>query len=195
MEEKIRNLTFIVIFGFIIIIMLIIGLYFRDGSSSTTSTDNNSSGGSQTSTTGYDVSNMTKVDLDGALALFEEEGTHVLYIGRSNCSVCVSYVPTLNEVQEDLGFKTNYLDVQSYINNWESAKEEIKPLTDLFTVESTVRTTMDGETVTLEDTIGNLFYDYGFTPITVIIKDGEMVDGFVGYRDTETLTSLLEEYL
>lgn len=192
MEEKIRNLTFIVILGFVVTFILIIGLYFRDGGTSSNTTTENNSGGSSSSTSEYDVSNMTAVDVDGAVDLFDEEGTHVLYIGRSNCSVCIQFVPVLNEVQEDLGFTTYYLDVLDYINNWESTKDELEPLTELLTIETTVRTTINSENVTLEDTVGNLFYDYGFTPITVIIKDGEMVDGFIGYRDKDSLTELIE---
>ena len=190
MEEKIRNLTFIVILGFVITFMLIIGLYFRDGGTSSNSTSGNNSSGSSSSTSEYDVSNMTAVDVDGAVDLFDEEGTHVLYIGRSNCSVCIQFVPVLNEVQEDLGFTTYYLDVYDYINDWKNTKDELEPLTELLTTETTVRTTINSENVTLEDTVGNLFYDYGFTPITIIIKDGEMVDGFIGYRDKDSLTEL-----
>ena len=194
MEEKIRNLTFIVILGFIIMFILIIGLYFRNGGSSSNTRNNGSnSGGSAPSNSNYDVSNMEEVDVDEALALFEEEGTHVLYMGRSTCSVCVQFVPVLNEVQQNLGFKSYYFNVET--SNWSDFQDEIKPLTDKLTVETTVRTTMDGESVTLEDTVGNLFYEYGFTPVTIIIKDGEMVDGFIGYRDNETLTDLIEQYL
>ena len=205
MEEKIRNLTFIVVLGFIITFILIIGLYFRGGTSSTTSSNNNNSSGSSSSSTTYDVSDMNEVNIDEAIALFEEEGTQVVYIGRSSCSVCVSYVPVLNEVQDDLGFTTNYLDVTTIADIWDTdladdedtqaLDEKVQEFIKQLSVETTVRTTIDGESVTLEDTIGNLFYEYGFTPITVIIKDGEMVDGFVGYRDAETLTDLIEEYL
>lgn len=195
MEEKIRNLTFIVILGFVVTFILIIGLYFRDGGTSSNTTTGNNSGGSSSSTSEYDVSNMTAVDVDGAVDLFDEEGTHVLYIGRSNCSVCIQFVPVLNQVQEDLGFTTYYLDVYDYINDWKNTRDELKPLTELLTTETTVRTTINSENVTLEDTVGNLFYDYGFTPITIIIKDGEMVDGFIGYRDKDSLTELIEENL
>ena len=195
MEEKIRNLTFIVILGFVITFMLIIGLYFRDGGSNSNTTTKNNSGGSQSSSSEYDVSAMNEVSLDEAVDLFDEKGTHVLYIGRADCSVCIQFVPVLNEVQEDLGFTTYYLDVYDYINDWKNTRDELKPLTELLTTETTVRTTINSENVTLEDTVGNLFYDYGFTPITVIIKDGKMVDGFIGYRDKDSLTELIEENL
>ena len=42
MEEKIRNLTFIVILGFVVTFILIIGLYFRDGGTSSNTTTTNS---------------------------------------------------------------------------------------------------------------------------------------------------------
>lgn len=197
MEEKIRNLTFIVIFGFIIMFILIIGLYFKDGGSSNNSSNNGSSSSSSgsSSTSNYDVSQMNEVDVDDALALFDEEGTHVLYIGRSTCSVCVQFVPVLNEVQEDLDFKTNYLDVDAISSIWaknktDAAEEmynQVKRLTDKLDIEASA----NGET----DTLGNLFISKGFTPALVVIKDGKVVEGFFGYRDKDTLTGILEEYL
>lgn len=196
MEEKIRNLTFIVIFGFIIMFILIIGLYFKDGGSSNNSTkSSSSSSSSESSSSDYDVSQMKEVDVDDALALFDEEGTHVLYIGRSTCSVCVQFVPVLNVVQEDLDFKTNYLDVDAISSIWaknktDAAEEmynQVKRLTDKLDIEASA----NGET----DTLGNLFISKGFTPALVVIKDGKVVEGFFGYRDKDTLTGILEEYL
>lgn len=196
MEEKIRNLTFIVIFGFIIMFILIIGLYFKDGGSSNDSTKSSrSSSSSESSSSDYDVSQMKEVDVDDALALFDEEGTHVLYIGRSTCSVCVQFVPVLNEVQKDLDFKTNYLDVDAISSIWaknktDAAEEmynQVKRLTDKLDIEASA----NGET----DTLGNLFISKGFTPALVVIKDGKVVEGFFGYRDKDTLTGILEEYL
>ena len=188
MEEKIRNLTFIVIFGFIIMFILIIGLYFKDGGSSNNSTkSSSSSSSSESSSSDYDVSQMKEVDVDDALALFDEEGTHVLYIGRSTCSVCVQFVPVLNEVQEDLDFKTNYLDVNAFTNNWSAAKEDLEPLTNKMDIEASANDK--------KGTLGELFVNYGYTPALVIIKDGKVVEGFFGYRDKDTLAGILEEYL
>lgn len=183
-EVKLKNLTFIVILGFIIIAMLIIGLYFKSGSvnDSTNNTSNNNSTSSD-----YDVSKMNEVDIDGALSLFDKKGTHVLYMGRSTCSVCVQFVPVLNEVQEDLDFTTNYLDVATFMSNWSAAKDDLKPLTDKMDIEASA----NGE----EGTLGELFVNYGYTPALVIIKDGKVVDGFFGYRDAETLTETLNKYL
>ncbi len=185
MEEKIRNLTFIVILGFIILGILIIGLYFKDGVS--TNNNNSNNNGSNSSTEGYDVSKMNEVDVDEVLALFEEDGTHVLYIGRSTCSACIQFVPVLNQVQEELNFTTNYLDVQQYMGNWSKAQEELSPLMELATIEATA----NGETGEL----GELFIENGFTPVLIVIKDGEIVEGFFGSRSATELTNILEEYL
>ncbi len=184
LETKIKNLTFIVILGFVILLMLVIGLYFKGGSNTDTKTNNESS--STNNSTEYDVSKMNEVDVDGALELFKDKDVHVLYLGRSTCSACIKFVPVLNEVQEDLGFTVDYLDVATFMNNWSSAKEDLEPLTNKMTVEATA----NGETGTL----GELFLENGFTPALVIIKDGKVVDGFFGYRDTDTLSSLLKEY-
>ncbi len=193
MEEKIRNLTFVVILGFIITFILIIGLYFRDGGNTNYGSSNNgssgsSSSGSSTTSTDYDVSAMNEVDVDEALALFDEKGTHVLYIGRSTCSVCVQFVPVLNEVQKELNFTTNYLPVEtSATKTWSDFQDELKPLTDKLTIEATA----NGN----KGTLGELFITNGYTPALVVIKDGEVVEGFFGYRDADTLTDILEEYL
>lgn len=197
MEEKIKNLTFIVVLGFIIMFILIIGLYFKDGGTTTETTNKGTSGGSATSDTEYDVSEMNEVDLEEAVALFDEKGTHVLYMGRSACTYCRQFVPVLNEVQEDLGFTTNYLDVNTIVDIWSSQKKntdegkallkQVKELTDKITIEATA----NGETGEL----GELFVENGYTPATVVIKDGKVVEGFFGYRNAETLTELLEKYL
>ena len=183
MEEKIRNLTYIVIIGFVVMAILIIGLYFQGDSN----TANNNSSGSSSSTTEYDVSEMNEVSVDEAVALFEEEGTHVLYIGRSGCTYCRQFVPVINEVQAELGFTTNYLDVQEYINNWQGSSDELEPLAELLTIEASA----NGESGTL----GDLFLERGYTPVFVVIQDGEVVEGFFGYQGAEAVTSLLEEYL
>ena len=53
----------------------------------------------------------------------------------------------------------------------------------------------ESEKVTLDDTMGNIFIKYGFTPTIVIIKDGKMVDGFIGYKDHDTVKKLVEKYM
>lgn len=184
LEIKIKNLTYIVLIGFIVITILIVGLYFKDGIPTKSSTNNTNTGtNNNQSTTNYDVSKMNAVNVEKALALFNEKGTHILYIGRSDCSSCISTVPVLNQVQEELKYTTNYFDLNQ-TKNWQT---EMKELADKFTVAATVKDE--------ESTIGKLFIEHGYTPTIIIIKDGKVVDGFIGYRDHDTLKELVSKYL
>ena len=178
MEDKLRNLTFIVVFGFIIMAILIIGLYFRDGSTNSTTTGSSSS---DSSTTEYDVSAMNGVDADEALALFEEEGTHVLYIGRSTCSACIQFVPQLNQVIDDWDLEINYLPLGS------NFRTEFADLFDKLSIETEINNE--------EGTYGELLEAHGYTPFVIVIQDGKMVDGFVGSRDADTIKAFLEPYV
>ncbi len=182
LETKLKNLTFITILGFVIIIILIIGLYFKGSGWSTSSktTDNNSN-----NEVSYDVSKMKTVTGKEAAKLFDEKGTHILYIGRPTCGVCVNLLPNLNQVQEELKYTTNYLLLD------DNFRTEFKDLFDKLTIETSI--TSGGKTY--EGTFGEILKEGGFTPIVVVIKDGKMVDGFIGYKTYENVLSLIKKYL
>ena len=174
-ETKLRNLTFIVILGFVILGLLVIGLYFTKNESSKSSTT------PTTTDVNYDVSKMNQISGSDAAKLFDEKGTHILYIGRSTCSVCVKLVPELNEVINSIDVKINYSPLES------TFRSDFEDLFDKLSIETTVNEN--------EGTFGELLKEYGYTPVVVIIKDGKMVDGFVGYRDADTIKTLFEKYL
>lgn len=176
-EVKLKNLTFIVIIGFIIIGLLIIGLYFKGGVSTKNSGTTNNGG----ETVKYDVSKMKQVTGDEAAKLFDEKGTHFLYIGRSTCSVCVTLVPELNTVINDMTLTLNYLPLN------QTFRTDFKDLFDKLDIETTVNNN--------KGTFGELLEEYGYTPIVIVIKDGKMVDGFVGYRDANKIEDLFKKYL
>lgn len=184
LETKIKNLTFITVLGFVLLGVLIIGLYFK-GDSKKNTTNTNNSGTQSSAELEYDkvAANFKSVTAAQALDLFNQKGTYVLYIGRNDCSVCQSYVSVLKEVQDDLNIKANYYD----LNTAKNFKTELKDLSAKFTV----KTTANNE----KDTIGNLFIKYGYTPTTVIIKDGKCVDGFIGYRNKDKMKELISKYL
>lgn len=178
LDVKLRNLTFIVILGFVLIALLIIGLYFKDGSSKTS---NGGSSSSSDTSVKYDVSKMKQVTGDEAAKLFDEKGTHILYIGRSTCSVCVNLVPELNTVMSDMTLTINYLPLT------QTFRTDFKNLFDKLDIETTVNNN--------KGTYGELLEEYGYTPVVVVIKDGKMVDGFVGYREASKIEELFKKYL
>lgn len=178
-ETKLKNLTFIVVIGFIIMGLLIIGLYFKGVDIS--SKDGGTTSGDSSETVKYDVSKMKQITGEEAAKLFDEKGTHFLYIGRSTCSVCVNLVPELNTVMNDMAITLYY----SPLN--QTFRTDFKDLFGKLDIETTVNNN--------KGTYGELLEEYGYTPVVVVIKDGKMVDGFVGYRDASKIEELFKKYL
>lgn len=162
-------------------------LIFKNNDSSSnkdTNTSNNSGTTSDNdeSSANYDVSKMKELSLSDALGLFDnKDETYVLYIGRPDCSACITYVPTLNEAQENLGYTTQYLN----LNNIDTKSDDYTKFINKLSVKYTM--SISGEEKT--ETFGTWM---GYTPMTIIIKDGKMVDGEIGAISYSTLVSLLE---
>lgn len=184
LEGKLKNLTYTVIFGFVILGLLIIGLYFKENKVVSTGTTTNKED-SQSSSSTYDVSKMNEVTGAEAAKLFDKKGTQILYIGRPTCGVCVSLVPELNTVIKDLDVTINYSELK------DSFRTDFEDLFDKLDIETKINS--NGEE--LSGTYGELLNKRGFTPLVVIIKDGKMVDGFVGYKKADKIEELFNKYL
>ncbi|MBE6154915.1 MAG: hypothetical protein E7163_05035 [Firmicutes bacterium] len=175
-ETKLNTLMYIVISGFVIIGLLVIGLYFTNNGTSVSEEPKTTE-----SDTNYDVSKMNTVTGKEATELFDKKGTHFLYIGRPTCGVCVNLVPNLNATIEELDVTINYLELES------TFRDDFGDLFDHLDI----KTKINGE----EGTFGELLETYGYTPLVIIIKDGKMIEGFVGSRDSETIIELFKKYI
>lgn len=169
----------IVITGFNLLLTFI-NLFSTKDTSSTISNDSTTNQTSQNSD--YDVSDFNTLNLSGVLDLFEKDGTSVLYLGRSTCSACVSFLPTVKAVQEKYGYVTNYLDITTV----STGSSDYKKFQELLEVEVTEN--INGEEVTAD--IGEFF---GYTPMVIIIKDGKAVDCSVGAYSESKFEEFLNE--
>ena len=178
MKENI-NYTIILnkIFTVLVVIAIILGvnLLFTmisltngESGSGSNNSSNSSTSGTQTSSD-YDVSDFDTLTLAQVLKLFDSKDTSVLYLGRSSCSACVSFLPTLKSVQKDLGFKTKYLDITTVDTSSSDYSTFISKLTKEIEVNA------NGTKST-----GKISEFYGYTPMVIIIKDGKAVDASVG---------------
>ena len=196
-EQKLKNLTIIVAIGFIVLLIAVIGLYFKGGNVTTRETTD--SNNNQTiSNENYDVSKFNEVDVDGALALFKDKGTHVLYIGRSDCEYCQQTVPILTLIQEELNYTTDYLAVEmsTIDKDWSYWNQELADLAKKFDKKTELNVSnSEGKTEKKEDTYGNFLLNYGYTPTVIVIKNGKMVDGFFGYKEADNIKSIIEKYM
>ena len=175
MKENINYTTILnKIFTALVVIAIIMGvnllftmISLTNGGSGSNNSSNSSTSGTQTND--YDVSDFDALTLTQVLKLFDSKDTSVLYLGRSSCSACVSFLPTLKSVQKDLGFKTKYLDITTVDTSSSDYNTFISKLTKEIEVNA------NGTKST-----GKISEFYGYTPMVIIIKDGKAVNASVG---------------
>ena len=119
----------------------------------------------------YNVSNFREVNADEFVEEFKKDEYHLFYLGRPTCGYCVKFVPVLNAVQDLYDFKTLYFDISKY--GEEDANKIINLNESFFTGDNT---------------------SYGYTPMMLIVKNGEIVDHQVGYSDQSTFEELVSKY-
>ena len=189
LEMKVRNLTYIVVGGFIITFLLVIGLYFRsnnDVSRQENSNTTNTGTNNNTEDT-YDASKFTEVDGPGAAALFKDKGTHILLISRPGCPICQDLVPKFNQIIDESGIEVNYLELPDTTETTHWNPEDWNDLYPYLDME----TSINGQ----EGTYGELIKVNGFTPVVIIAKNGKMVDAFVGSPTVDEVKDFLSEYV
>ena len=131
----------------------------------------------------YDVSKMENLNISQLVKLFDDtKNTYVVYLGRANCSACVSFLPTLQKMQDKYGYKTQYLDIRTVDTSSDDYSKLIKNLGTEVTLN------VNGETKT--DKFGSF---YGYTPMVFIIKNGKFTNGFVGAYSESKFESFLNE--
>ena len=184
MEEKINKLYKIVIVLSIIVTILLIvnlsSLFKIKGDETKTNTSDNTSTNTQTTTT-YDVSTFNTLSAKEVVDLFKDKKkTYVVYMGRSTCSACIKFIPTLKTLQNKYNYVTQYLDITTVTKDSDDYNALMKKL------ESKVTLTVNGETKTQ-----NYSEYFGYTPMVFIIKDGKFKDGMVGAYSESKFESFL----
>ena len=128
--------------------------------------DNNENNVVTEETGDYDISEFDEKTVDEALAKIEKGKTEVVYIGRPTCGYCVKFIPSMKTAQKDLGFKHIYIDLEKI------SSEDSSKLTE---IDSYIKD------------------NFGYTPMVLVFKNGEFVNGTVGYTDADTYKSFLNE--
>ena len=176
-EEKVL-LEKLVKCAYVIIVLLVINTLVlfvsnidsdNSKSKSSSSTDTKESTGTEEVSGEYDVSMMNSVDMDGLLKLFDSKETQVVYLGRETCGYCVKFLPTLQQAQSDYGYTTNYLDITTV------SEDDVNKLLEK------------------DNDEGFLKENYGATPMVILVRDGKMVDTWVGYSEYDSFAQFLEK--
>ena len=114
--------------------------------------------------TEYDVSMFEEIDASTLKDTFNSSDLEIIYIGRPSCGYCVKFLPVLKQAQSEFGYTTKYLDIEKIS---EEDANKIKDMDDF------------------------LDENYGTTPLVILVKDGKLVDGHIGYAEYETFKEFL----
>ncbi len=188
-EEYLNKIyTMLIIVLVISIMSLLIGLVNYSNMKGTTnnnsSTSTNNNNGSSTSD--YDVSMFNAVSVSDILKYLgtSNKETHILYLGRSTCSACVAFLPGLQATQKEMNFTTDYLDITTV----DTTSDDYKKFSSLLSKEITQ--SINGESQT-----GKISEFYGYTPMIIVVKNGEAIDAIVGSYSKDNLQTFLKQYL
>lgn len=154
-----------------LLVILIITLIVVNGDAKTTATDDNSD---------YDVSMFDSIDATKFLSIASNDQPTVVYLGREGCSYCVKFLPTLQKAQTQLGYKTQYIDIsniETSSDNYNKMLTMINNLTDKF----------NSDNGTEYESI------YGYTPMVLIVQNGEIKDVWIGYNEYDKFVEFLNE--
>lgn len=120
--------------------------------------------------TEYDVSMFNEITASDLESVAASSDPQVVFIGRSTCGYCVAFLPTVQKAQEEYGYKTNYLDITKITS--EDDQQKLLAFDD------------DNKLIT---------DNFGSTPMVLILKNGKLVNGTVGYEEYDSFASFLEE--
>lgn len=111
------------------------------------------------------------VNYDEYEDLINSKSTHVITIGQTSCSHCIAFKPAINSVGEDYDITMNYLNITNL------TEEERNNFTNSLTK--------------IEYNEPKFVEDGSFgTPLTLIVKNGKVVDYISGNR---TISQLVRE--
>ena len=119
----------------------------------------------------YDVSMFTEISAEELVNLYNGDEKALIYIGRPTCGYCVAFLPSLQQAQEELGYKTYYYDISNVTD------EDYNNITGL------------------NDFMAN---NFGYTPMVIVVQNGQILsadgsgEGWVGYSDYDTFKAYLQ---
>ena len=185
-EEYLKKIyTMLIVVLVISVMSLMIGLVNYSNTKGTTNNSSTTSNGNSV-LENYDVSMFNEVAVSDILKFLgtSNKETHILYLGRSTCSACVAFLPNLQATQKEMNFTTDYLDITTV----DTTSDDFKKFGELLSKEITQ--SINGESQT-----GKISEFYGYTPMVIVVKNGEAVDAIVGSYSKDNLQTFLKKYL
>jgi len=128
----------------------------------------------------YDVSSFESIDATEFLNVLNSEEPTVVYLGREGCGYCVNFLPVLKQAQQEMNYKTHYVDIYEVDNSTDDYKTMVSKINDL-----TEQFNDDNNT--------NYESIYGYTPMVLIVQDGYIEDVSIGYLEYDKFKEFLNK--
>ena len=116
----------------------------------------------------YDVSSFEEFTLEKVKEVFESDQLQVIYIGRESCGYCVKFIPILKQAQDNFKYTTKYLDI------------------------SKITDAQPEELLKYDNSDNFLEQNFGSTPMVLLVKNGKLIDTWVGYNEYNEFESFLK---
>ena len=117
----------------------------------------------------YDTSSFKEIYLDKFFDIYASDELSVIFIGRHTCMACVYLLDTLKEIVEEYGLDIYYLSLVG-IN---TSSDEYQSVLELDKY---------------------LHYNLGYTPMILIVKGSEIINGKIGNMEYEEVVSHFKKY-
>lgn len=165
-NTEILNKILICLYALIVILVVNTTILVVKGGSTTAKTTEQE----EKSNTEYDVSMFTTVTAENLKEAVSKDEAKIVYVGRSTCGYCVKFLPVLQKAQDEYKYETLYLDI------------------------TTVTTTEQQDKIfELDNEEEFLKQNFGGTPMILLMKNGEIVDSWMGYAEYSTYAEWLEK--
>lgn len=187
MEERLvlieKKITFILVFLVIIAIMTFVTLVCSLSGDSTTPTTNTGDDTYIPETTTYDTSAFKEIKGTDIAAESKNE-TIVVMVGRQSCGYCAQFAPVLEQVSKNHGITARYIDLAKILDF--TTGSQTVSISDNDSYNAIVNLSGSGDYKTFAKD------NFGYTPVTMIIKNNKVIAGASGNMTAENLEALFK---
>ena len=187
MEERLvlieKKITFILVFLVIIAIMTFVTLVCSLRGDSTTPTTNTGDDTYIPETTTYDTSAFKEIK-GTDIATESKNETIVVMIGRQSCGFCAQFAPVLEQVSKSYGITARYIDLAKILDF--TTGSQTVSISDNDSYNAIVNLSGSGDYKTFAKD------NFGYTPVTMIIKNNKVIAGTSGNMTAENLEALFK---
>ena len=113
------------------------------------------------------ISNLTVINVSKMKELFSSNDTKIIFVGSLTCPHCTAIKPIINSVVEDLNVTVYYLELS----------------------------TMTDEENTEYYSINEFLKNNNSIPLVMAVKNNEVIDSFVGEKDSKDVEEFLKKNL